>query len=403
MMGSISDVRILLASTCSPDDRKVLAAARALALRGVDVAVGSDQFWGLAYWSRAVGRRMRYPHPRNDPAAFLRSLRDLATAERCDAVLPMNDYTTVALAMGAASLEGTVQTALPPPDSVQLAQNKHELGRLAGQLGLDTPETWLADGPAGVRTAVGAAGLPCVMKLQRGAGAVGMRILHRHEDVARLTPAAGVTDAVFDFDHFVVQRWVPGTTHDVCLVASHGEIRAALTQTRLRTYPVDGGVGVDCMTTDEPDLVEQAAVLVRALRWHGPAQVEFKRDATSGRTWLIELNGRLWGTLGLSIWAGMDFPWLLVRLALDGDIAPTSDYRRGARYRWTFPLGLLHAAQSGDPWQALRAIVHPSRDVGGDWHWTDPVPQLAESMYALRRMWHRRRLGPERRSAGPAA
>ena len=54
--------------------------------------------------------------------------------------------------------------------------------------------------------------------------------------------------------------------------------------------------------------------LLTALNWHGVAMVEFKIDAT-GQHWLMEINPRLWGSLALSIDAGVDFPLGLLQVA----------------------------------------------------------------------------------------
>src|SRR5262249_11632060 len=45
---------------------------------------------------------------------------------------------------------------------------------------------------------------------------------------------------------------------------------------------------------------------------------EFRKDATSGRWILIEINGRFWGSLPLAIAAGADFPAWLYDLLVEG-------------------------------------------------------------------------------------
>jgi predicted ATP-grasp superfamily ATP-dependent carboligase len=147
----------------------------------------------------------------------------------------------------------------------------------------------------------------------------------------------GPSDLVYDFSQAVVQEYVPGELHDVCLLFNRGEPRAVLTQRRVLMYPRDGGVGVVNETTAERDLCEPAIALLRALDWHGPAQVEFKRDSRDGRPKLIEVNGRFWGTLDLSIRAGVNFPLLAARLAAAGEVEPAPPYRVGLRYWWPVP------------------------------------------------------------------
>ncbi len=393
-------MRVLLASTCTPDDRKMLAAARALARRGIHVSAGSNAFRGMAYWSRAVRQRFRYPSPSPDPAPFLHRLRSLLQAHPHDVLLPMNDDTTHALARRPSALDGLARTVLPPIDSIELARDKFEITQLAQRLGLETPETRLAASLAELPAAATAIGYPAVLKFRSGSGAVGLHFLSGPIDWDRLPPPQSPLGLGFNPSQFLLQRRVPGRTHDVVTLCHHGEIRAALSMIRLRTFPVEGGVTVESLTTHAPHLVERAATLLRALRWHGPALVEFMEDPRSGQCWFIEVNGRLWGGLAAAIHAGLDFPFLLCQMALHGDIEPHLDYRAGARYRWSPPLSLLHLAQTPDKPAAFRALFGPPRGAGGDFRWSDPAPQLAEFVFAAQRALARRRFTPAR---GPVA
>jgi hypothetical protein len=62
--------------------------------------------------------------------------------------------------------------------------------------------------------------------------------------------------------------------------------------------------------------------------------VEYKRDAKTGQPFLMEVNGRFWGSLQLAIDAGVDFPALLAACALDEKVDPQPNYRVGVRSRW---------------------------------------------------------------------
>ena len=48
----------------------------------------------------------------------------------------------------------------------------------------------------------------------------------------------------------------------------------------------------------------------------------------------MEVNPRFWGSLALSIYAGIDFPYLLYKLAMEGDVNLAKDYRVGVQCRW---------------------------------------------------------------------
>jgi len=316
----------------------------------------------------------------------------------------MNDYATLLLGRRRAQFEDQFGLALPPQDSLLLARNKHETVRLAERLGIPTPPSWLAENAEELAAVAAKVRYPCVAKLVRGAGAVGMRVAQSPAEllVGKISGEPGA-DTLFDASAYVVQEWLEGQIYDVCSLFCDGEPRAALVQKRNLMYPARGGAGVWNETVERPELLEPAFALLRELRWHGPSQVEFLVDA-EGRAFLIEVNGRFWGTLDLAIAAGIDFPSLTCRLAADGDVSSAFDYSSGMGFRWPVPLGWLQATSSGhlaaNLWRFLvpRTLLGRGSvtDLRSDLRISDPVPHLAELLYLAQLGWERRslRTGP---------
>jgi hypothetical protein len=84
----------------------------------------------------------------------------------------------------------------------------------------------------------------------------------------------------------------------------------------------------------DPDLLRRSVELLRRFGWEGVAMVEYKRDVETGQPFLMEVNGRFWGSLQLAIDAGVDFPRLLVDHALGRDVTPVMTWAAGVRCRW---------------------------------------------------------------------
>jgi predicted ATP-grasp superfamily ATP-dependent carboligase len=80
--------------------------------------------------------------------------------------------------------------------------------------------------------------------------------------------------------------------------------------------------------------------------------VEFKKDIRDGEYKLMEINPKFWGSLDLSIACGVNFPKLLVEMALNGDIEPVFNYSKNIFYRWPFPDDLLHL--SANPYRYFK-------------------------------------------------
>jgi predicted ATP-grasp superfamily ATP-dependent carboligase len=372
-----------------PDDRKTLACARALAGEGIWVAVGGDGFSGQAYWSRSVRQRLRYPHPAADLEGFYAQLHRHLDEHRIDVVLPMNDYTTHAIARAQHRLPPHVRTALPTPDALEVAACKHRTLALAGQLGIETPQTHTVSTLAELEAIASRIAYPCVCKLSRGSGAVGLSFPANRQELLqawnRRHPSA---DAAFDYGTLLVQEWVPGETYDVCVIARHGEPLVSLTQRRRWMHPRRGGVGVSVESTDDPALRERAHRIIRALHWHGPACVEFRFDPSTSQAWLIEINGRLGGSSNAGIHAGVNYPLLLTELALHDELKSPPSYQPGRHFRWPLPFALLALREGASMREIYREFFEPGPDKAFDIQLRDPLPHLAEILFAARRLSH---------------
>ncbi len=179
----------------------------------------------------------------------------------------------------------------------------------------------------------------------------------------------------------LLQRFIPGRGAGVFMLYQQGKLRAQFAHRRLREKPPKGGVSVLSESTRlEPKLAEQSEKLLDALDWHGIAMVEF-RHGEDGRFYLMEINPRLWGTTQLAIAAGVDFPRLLYRLAIEEPLGPAPAYRLGQRLRW-IPGDIDHLYLRGKEEGALSVLrglwaFATTRLQGTDydtWRWSDRGP-----------------------------
>ena len=370
--------RVLLAACGDADQRKILAAVRAFGCRGTNVTLVSDSDFCLARHSRHCREFIQIPARDDDAGHFTKCLHEILTEQPQNALLPLCDFTTWAFAHNQDILDGLSHTCLPATNAMSLASEKGQLLALADDKGISIPRSFTIQNRDELDRVAESLGFPCVLKPRRSAGGVGRSILDTPDALGNaydLLPQ--ISNSVFDGSLPLVQEYVPGEVVDACLLFCHGKPRAGLTQRRILMAPSEGGLGVYNETTRDPELMEQAIALLSALDWHGPAQVEFKRDARDGRLRLMEVNPRFWGTLDLSIQAGIDFPYLTALAALQGDIEDCFDYQVGMRFRWLFsyksPLQPVANLQG----RALLDGLLGRKLHCTDFMLTDPIPHLA--------------------------
>ena len=185
----------------------------------------------------------------------------------------------------------------------------------------------------------------------------------------------------------LVQEYIPGVGCGVELLMTNSGVKAFFMHKRLREYPPSGGASTLRVSIWDDRLYEFGARLLQAMKWEGVAMVEFRLDLRDGMPKLMEVNGRFWGSLPLAIASGVDFPYLLYQLMLEGDVKPPKGYKIGVVRRWLLPgdmLWLLLSLTSGGGARCIRDFMAAFRFPCDVISIDDPFPSLATLGLLLR-------------------
>jgi predicted ATP-grasp superfamily ATP-dependent carboligase len=316
------------------ETRAALAAVRALARAGHTVYVSAARLPALATVSRFAAGSATVPDLAEQPRQAVARLGELADACGVDVVLPVTDAAMSAVLRCRGSRIGRAVVAGPTLQAFEAVSDKEAVTARAAAIGCAVPRTAAAASAADLPAAAAHVRYPCVLKPTRSVGssagaAAGVGV--RYVDSAAEIRAASV-GAPFPL---LVQERIIGTGEGMFLLMDRGRRLAAFAHRRLREKPPSGGVSTYRESLPlASDTLAIAERLLGDVAWDGVAMVEFKRCAHTGRPYLMEVNGRLWGSLQLAIDAGVNFPDLLVRLALGEEIRPVDGYRVGVRSRW---------------------------------------------------------------------
>ncbi|MDQ3777389.1 MAG: ATP-grasp domain-containing protein, partial [Actinomycetota bacterium] len=134
----------------------------------------------------------------------------------------------------------------------------------------------------------------------------------------------------------LLQEYYRGEAHGVGLLMDRGRPLAAFQHRRIREVPITGGASSFRESVPlDPTLLEYAVRLLGALSWTGVAMAEFKIGDEGPR--LMEINGRVWGSLPLAVKSGIDFPGRMVDLHVngspEGEAPLDATYELGVRSR----------------------------------------------------------------------
>lgn len=323
------------------ENRAALAATRALGRAGHEVFVAAAKHPSLASASRFCSRALVWPDPSVDSQSFVEALLHTASREPLDIVIPMTEITTLLVCENKHRLEPLTSVPFPEFSIVATAANKAEVHRMAEKENIPIPRTFFLDRPEDFQTFQEEAHdftFPLVIKPARsrvrgghGWKAFGVRYA---QDMGHLTQILGQTLGG-DAYPILLQERVRGDGSGIFLCMQDGVTVASFAHRRLREKPPSGGVSVlrESVAPD-PVLLDYSERLLRRMNWQGVAMVEFKHDRDLGRAYLMEINGRFWGSLQLAIDAGVNFPLLAVDIARGRAVPPLKGYRVGVRTRW---------------------------------------------------------------------
>ncbi len=375
---------------------------RSLAAKGVEVYCADFVPRAMSFYSRYSSGHFVYPSPFREQERFIACLLDKIRELKIDVLIPVFEELFL-VAKHKALFEQHVKLAVPDYGQILIAHNKDHWEPIARGLQIPVPKTFaieplLADpaAPAGLP-------YPALVKPKQGGGGWGIRRLASMAEFQEFL-AAGDHDGL-PWERFLVQEMIEGDTLCVAMVFCRGQLRGKVSYRQIREYPVFGGQATCRISVSNPVAEANLQRLLEHLGWHGVCQADFVVDKKTGVPYLIDINPRFWGSLAQGIAAGVDFPGLIFRIALDGDAAPVAGFREGVMTRW---LGgelrgfFQHYAQAASKLTFVRQFLWPEETTAlcDDFSFKDPVPFMAWGVDSLWRVAKYRNLQPHESLAG---
>lgn len=369
-----------------------VAVIRSLGRAGYDVIAADSRPFSAGIYSRYACGRLRYPVPQTFPDDVVDALLETARTRSIDLIFPVTDEVIMPLSEQRDRFDGVCTLALPDPGVLALAWDKNATFDLARRLSIPTPRTAQVTTVEEALDAADDLGWPVVLKPQAS------RILRTGSAVEAFSVGYANTPRELEerMRHLegrttvLLQEYCSGEARGVGLLAVDGETLRAFEYRRLREMPPTGGPSSFRESVPLDDVhYDHATRLARALRWTGLAMIEFKGADPAT---LMEVNGRVWGSIALAVKSGVDFPAEAARLYLTGDVARTSGaYSVGVRSRdLRLEVSWIAAVLRGrrkypfiayPPRRAALGValrLFASRDGFDVLSWKDPKASLAE-------------------------
>ena len=320
------------------NERAALAITRALGREQVEVIVGAESPRSLAGSSRYCRHSFVYPSPYQAPEQFTTALIAAARQHKADALFPVSDIAMHIVGPEKSRFEAHLHIPVPSAKVFEGISDKYQLMRQAVEAGVPIPRTiFVPDGRLdGLSEQI--TEFPVVVK--PGCSLVKEQGRWTKTAVCYANSRAELEYIYRTQPHLrrpsLIQRRIIGEGQGLFVLMREGKPLGIFAHRRLRERPPSGGVSVLRESIALPkDMVEATLKLLQPVRWDGVAMVEFKVEQSSRRPMLMEINGRFWGSLQLAVDAGVNFPLLLLNMAMGKAVTiPENGYRIGVQSRW---------------------------------------------------------------------
>ncbi|WP_417319072.1 ATP-grasp domain-containing protein [Emcibacter sp.] len=299
-----------------------LMIARSLGSRGVEVIGCDDVDLTVLSFSNHVQETCTYRSPREDEDGFIEDLLEIVENHRPNddrpyVLMPGFDEAGI-IARHADRFGGLIRLACPSIEAIDAVHPKDNFARTVALLDLPGPKTFLPETAGKLEEMIADISFPVFVKPPEE---VGGRGISKIDDAQALKEAFAELEERYPGQQLLIQELAEGVDYCFCGLFEKGEMITHMVYRNLQKFPSETGPGVARETMDGAPFVEAAAKLMKALDWHGVAEIDFMWDGNPETTpKMIEVNPRFWAGLDHSIRSEVDFPWLLWQMIATGQV-----------------------------------------------------------------------------------
>jgi len=314
-----------------------LMIAQSLGARGIEIIGCDDVGMTVLSFSKFVTKTCVYTAADEDEEQFIEDLLTIVRNNQPDDDRPyvlipaFNDAKVIA--KNKDRFKDLITIACPDFESIDQVDPKDHFAATAQKYDVSSPQTWMPKNEEEFEDALKEMEFPVFIKPPDD---VGGRGISKQRNEADLRAEFQALKKRYPGDQILIQSTATGVDYCFCGLFDRGKLIASMVYHNNQKFPNEAGPGVVRETVDSKRFDGLAQELMEPLKWHGVVEIDFMWDEDENSTpIMIEVNPRFWAGLDHSVKSGMDFPWLLYRLFVDGHAEPQGQARTG--YKTSLP------------------------------------------------------------------
>lgn len=333
----------------------------------IGVSSHSPLFFSTAAVSRYTCKRHRLKSVKSDIDEYAADLIGIIKEYEYDCIIPVGLLSYLAVSKYKDEFQMITHVAISAWDNMQLAYNRDCAIGLANREKIPIPRSYFLHDSAIINSIEN---YPVVFKTSDYYNNLVKYCNSRMELEQEIVKGGGYRQGI------IAQEHIKGFGCGYYGIYDKGEEIAYFLHRRISEYPVTGGSSAIAESYYDQRIRDYGTRLCRALSWHGPIMVEFKYDYAHDDYKLIEINPKLWGSLDLTIAAGVAVPELLVNIALGKRTLKQNRFSY-VRYTWVFPNQWKVLISEFSKNNLCNLILAPFRGKT-NLNFRDPIPMLIQ-------------------------
>jgi protein-tyrosine-phosphatase/predicted ATP-grasp superfamily ATP-dependent carboligase len=309
------------------DTRSFLSVVRSLGREKLEVHVAPFNFRSPALKSRYISQIHRLPLFVGDGEVWYKAVKKLVDIYGYNLVIPCDDRTVLAFAKYRCGFEPTCKIAIPSDKCIEALYDKYQTRELAKDCNVPIAHGKCLQHADTATKIVDHVGLPVVLKPRHSYRLSSLHARSKVRIISTRDELENVLKGITCHGDYIIESWFNGSGIGVSVISVNGKIAYGFQHHRL--HEIQGGSSLRVSADIDSDLMDACSRMLDKLQYTGVAMFEFRKNETSRKWILLEVNARFWGSLPLPLALGLDFPYDLYRMLVHDIKIESKNYRSG--------------------------------------------------------------------------
>jgi len=315
---------------------RTLACVRSFGKRGINFVVGGESKYDLSLFSKYSKEKFTYTSPAINISNFITDINYNIQKFDSYLIFPTSEAAILTCDKHRKEIDGKL--LIPKSEEIKIMFSKKNTLKLANALGVNIPTTFFLN-DENIAEIIEKISFPTIIKAESSVNIKENKIVTREGTSYIFNKRQLLKEYRKRSKHsstLLVQEFIDGFGVGISGIFKNGKPIALFGHKRIREKnPLGGPSALAESISIDKELLDSTKRIMGKIGCTGPAMVEYKVDRNTKIPYLMEINGRFWGSILLPLAAGLDLPYIWWKVINNMEVEPEeTKYKTGIRGRY---------------------------------------------------------------------